>query len=230
MAASSGKMAVARKKIRAVAELMANRDLRESAGKVESDMAVVEAEYGDFRKALEDMKSALAFARKPNVLINAALVFSLSGENRHANGVMEELHRRFPKDSLINAVWIPVAQSTEEIANGLPKRSLDLLESSRPYELGETAEFLLIYRRGMAYLREQHSADAANEFRKIIEHRGVSPTSELYPLANIGMGRALEMSGDHTGSRNSYEAFLNLWKDADPDIPILRAAKADAPR
>jgi hypothetical protein len=79
----------------------------------------------------------LAFARKPNVLVNAALVFSLTGENTQANDVMEELRRKFPKDTLIDAVWIPVARATQEIANGQPKRGLELLESSRPYELGQ---------------------------------------------------------------------------------------------
>jgi eukaryotic-like serine/threonine-protein kinase len=227
LAVRSGKMAVAHKEIHAVAERMANRGLKESAGAVESDMAVAEAEYGDLGKAHEDMNSALAFARKPNVLVNAALVFSLTGEDKQANDVMEELHRRFPKDTLINAVWIPVARATQEIANGQPKRGLELLESSRPYELGEQAEYSPIYRRGLAYLKMRDWGDAANEFQKIIDHRGVSPTSELPPLAYLGIARALEMSGDHTRSRNSYEVFLNLWKDADANTPVLREARAE---
>jgi Flp pilus assembly protein TadD len=227
LAVLSGKMKDARKKIHAVAKRMASRGLKESAGVVESDIAVVEAEYGDLLKAREDMDSALAFARKPNVLVNAALVFSLTGDDKPANDVMEELHRRFPQDTLINAVWIPVARATQEIANGQPKRGLELLEPSRPYELGQTAEFLPVYRRGMAYLREKRGMDATNEFRTIIEHRGVSPTSELYPLAHLGMARALEMSGDRAGSRNSYGVFLNLWKTADSNIPILGEARVE---
>ncbi len=227
LAVLSGQMAVARKKILAVAKRMANRGFKESAGTVESDMAVVEAEYGDTRKALEDMNRALAFARKPNVLVNAALVFSLTGENRQANDAMEELQNRFPKDTLINAVWIPVARATQEIANGQPNRGLELLESSRPYDLGQAAEFLPIYRRGVAYVKVRDWGDAASEFQRIIDHRGVSPTSELYPLTLLALARALEMSGDRTRSRNSYEAFLALWKDADPDTPILKEAKAE---
>jgi tetratricopeptide (TPR) repeat protein len=227
LAVLSGKMAVARKKIHAVAERLAGRSLRESAGKVESDMAVVEAEFGDTGKAREDMNSALAFARKPNVLVNAALVFSLTGENTKANDVMEELHRKFPKDTLINAVWIPVARATQEIANGQPKRGLEMLESSRPYDLGQQAEFLPIYRRGVAYVKVRNWGDATSEFQKIIDHRGVSPTSELYPLTLLAIARALEMSGDRMRSRDSYEIFLNLWKDADPDIPVLRQARSE---
>src|SRR5216684_3625285 len=227
LAVLSGKTTLARKKIHAVAERMANRGLKESAGKVESDMAVVEAEYGDRQKAREDMRNALAFARKPNVLVNAALVFSLTGENLQANDVMEELHRRFPKDTLINAVWIPVARATQEIANGQPKRGLELLESSRPYDLGQQAEFFPIYRRGVAYVKVRDWAAASSEFQRIIDHRGVSPTSEMYPLTLLTIARALEMSGDGTRSRISYEAFLNLWKDADPDISVLREARTE---
>jgi len=113
----------------------------------------------------------------------------------------------------------------QEIANGRAKRGLELLESSRPYELGETAEFLPIYWRGVAYQREKDAADASIEFQKIIDHRGVSPTSELCPLALLGIARAAAVVGNLRRSREYYEHFLNQWKDADPEIPILREAK-----
>ena len=206
---------------------MANRGLKESAGRVESDMAVVEAEYGDFRRAREDMNSALALAQKPTTLINAALVFSLTGQVSRANSIMENLHTRCPKDASVNKVWIPVARATQEIANGHAKHGLELLESSRSYELGQTAEFLPVYRRGVAYEREKDAADAAVEFQKIIDHRGVSPTSELYPLAVLGIAQAAAMAGNIARSHDYYERFLNQWKEADADIPILREARAE---
>jgi tetratricopeptide (TPR) repeat protein len=223
----SGRMAVARKTIHAVADRMANRGLKESAGKVESDMAVVEAEYGDFQKAEEDMEAALAFAQKPNVLINGALVFSLTGQHSRANAIIEKLHAKFPMDTFINEVWIPVARATQEIANGHPRRGLELLESSRPYEMGQTAEFSPVYCRAVAYQRQRDAANAAIEFQKIIDHRSVSPTSELYPLALLGVARAAAMAGDGGRSRDYYERFLNRWKEADPDIPVLREARTE---
>jgi tetratricopeptide (TPR) repeat protein len=225
VAVLSGRLAIARRKIHVVAAGLANRGFKEAAGGVESDMAVVEAEYGDFPKAGEDINSALAFAQKNNVLINAALVFSLTSQDRRANVVIAKLQTRFPEDTLINNVWIPVARARQEIAKGRAKHSLELLEPSRPYELGQSAEFLPIDCRGTAYLSEKDGTNAAAEFQRIIEHRGVSPTSELYPLALLGLARAANMAGDGARSRNYYEQLLNQWKDADPDIPLLRQAK-----
>jgi hypothetical protein len=227
LAVLSGRLVLARTKIHALANRMANRGLKESAARVESDMAVVEAEYGDFRKAEEDTNTALALAEKPNVSINGALVFSLTGQASRASAIIEKLQTKYPKDTSINEVWIPVARATQEIANGHPKRGLELLESSRPYELGQNAEFLPVYRRGVAYLREKDAADAAIEFQKIIDHRGVSPTSELYPLALLGVARAAAMAGDRARSREYYERLLKQWKDADPDLPLLREAKGE---
>jgi tetratricopeptide (TPR) repeat protein len=222
-----GRMAAARKKIHVVADGMAARGFKESAGKVESDMAVVEAEYGDSHKAIEDVSSALAFSHKTNVLINAALVFSLTGQTSQANVIVENLLRKFPKDTFINEVWGPEAQATREIGNGHTKRAIELLESAKPYEMGQIAEFLPIYWRGVAYEREKDSANAAIEFRRIVEHRGVSPTSELYPLALLGLARAAAAKGDWSQSHDCYERLLNQWKDADPDVHVLREARAE---
>jgi len=225
-----GRMAAARKKIHVVADSMAARGFKESAGKVESDMAVVEAEYGDSHKAIEDVSSALAFSHKANVLINAALVFSLTGQTSRANVIVENLLREFPKDTFIYEVWGPEAQATREIRNDHTKRAIELLESAKPYEMGQIAEFFPIYWRGVAYEREKDSANAAIEFQKIIDHRGVSPTSELYPLALLGLARAAAAKGDWSQSHDCYERLLNQWKDADPGIPVLREAKSEFAR
>jgi tetratricopeptide (TPR) repeat protein len=226
----SGKMKVARKKIHVVADRMAARGFKESAGKVESDMAVVEAEYGDSRGAEEDLRSALAFSQKANVLINAVLVFSLTGQPSSANGVIAKLKAKFPKDTLVNEVWIPVARAIQAIAKNRPKDGLELLESSRLYELGQTAEYSPIYYRGLGYLRAKDGEAAAIEFQKIIDHRGVSPTSELYPLALMGMARAAATTGDEARSRGYYEQLLSQWKEANPDIPVLQEAKTEYSR
>jgi hypothetical protein len=118
-------------------------------------------------------------------------------------------------------------RAREEIANGRANHALELLESSRPYELGQTAEFSSIYCRAIAFQREKDAADAAIEFQKMIVHRSVSPTSELYPLALLGVARVAAMAGDQARSRDYYEQLLNQWKNGDPDIPVLRAAKTE---
>jgi eukaryotic-like serine/threonine-protein kinase len=201
--------------------------VKESAGTLQSDMAVVEAEYGDYRRANEDMESALAFAQKPNVLVNAALAFSLTGRVDRANALIEKLRTTFPKDTFINEVWIPVARATQEIAGGHPKRAVDLLESSQPHELGEAAEFLPIYWRGVAYQRANDHAHATIEFQKIIDHRGVSPTSELYPLALLGVARTAVAMGDAKQGREYYGRLVHQWQDAEPDVLFVRQARVE---
>jgi tetratricopeptide (TPR) repeat protein len=228
LAASSGKITVARRLIHEAVQRMSKRGFDESAGTVQSDLAVVEAEYGQFGQALEDMNSALRLAHKPNVLVNGALALAFAGQDSRANDLIRELQTRFPKDTFQNEVWFPAAKATIETRNNNPKGAFELLESARPYEFGANAEFLPIYVRAQAYLREKDGADAINEFKKIIDHRSVSVTSELYPLAYLGMARALAMVGDYSASHQFYDEFVNtLWKEADTNIPIFITAKQE---
>jgi hypothetical protein len=163
---------------------------------------------------------------EPNVLTNAPLVFSLTGEVGRANKIIQKLQTQFPKDTFINQVWIPVAQATQEWANSHSKHAVELLDPSRMYELGQDAEFSPIYWRAMAYLRENAASDASIEFQKIIEHKGVSPTSEFLALSLLGLARAAA-AGNPNRSRLYYEQFLNQWKDADLDVHILQQARGE---
>jgi len=105
---------------------------------------------------------------------------------------------------------------------------VQLLEAGRPYD--GVAEFWPNYLRGQAYLRKGAATEAAAEFQRILDHRGWSPTSPLYPLANLGLARAAAVAGDTARSRKAYEDFFELWKDADSDIPVLQQAKSEYAR
>ncbi len=156
------------------------RGLKESAGTVDGDLAVVEAEFGDYEQARMDIAAALMHARKPNVLVDAVLVYAFTGQSGPATTAMNELQTRFPYDNLQNEAWFPTGEAIPEIQNGNVKHALELLESSKPYELGQAVEFLPIYVRGSAYIREKDGTNAVNEFRKIIDHRGVSATWHIW--------------------------------------------------
>lgn len=226
----TGKLRIARQKTQEAAQRMLARGHKESASTYQSDMAVVEAEFGESSQARKDIGIALKRARKPNVLENAALVFSLTGEKEEADVVLGELRARFPNDALLNQVWIPAVRATFAINSGNSGEALNVLEVARPFELGAAAEFTPIYVRGLAHLRAKDGVNACREFQKILENRGVSVTSEHYPLAMLGNARALALAGDHDQSRQFYEKFLNLWSEADPDIPVLREARAEYAR
>ena len=121
---------------------------------------------------------------------------------------------------------LPTIRGRIEIQRGNPKKAIELLQAAAPYELGSSGP-AAIYVRGQAYLRAGAGTEAATEFRKIIDHRGVDPVSPLYPLAYLGLARAGVLAGETVKARKAYQDFFAFWKDADPDIPILREAKAE---
>jgi hypothetical protein len=99
-----------------------------------------------------------------------------------------------------------------------------------PYDLNGAIPFQTLYLRGEAFLAGGSGGEAAGEFQKIIDHRGLLPTTPTWSLAHLGLARARKLAGDASGSRKAYQDFLALWKDADPDIPILKEAKAEYAR
>jgi len=108
-----------------------------------------------------------------------------------------------------------------------PDAAIRSLQAPTPYELGAAQGLFPIYIRGLAYLQEKRGAEAAAEFQKIADHRGIAPTAPEHSLAKLGLGRAYVMTGDTSKARAAYQDFFALWKDADPDIPILKEAKAE---
>ncbi len=229
-AAFRGKAQESRDFSRRAIEVAQRRGSSERAAVITAGSALMEAGLGNYRQARDGAAAAIATTRSRRALPSAMTALALSGSIREAQGLGEELHKRFPQDTLINAVWIPVAQGAVEINRGNPAKAVELLRSAAPYELGSgpgSANPLPMYIRGQAYLRLHQATDAATEFQKILDHRGVDPTSPLYALSYLGLGRAWALAGDTAKSRRSYQDFLALWKDADPDIPILKEAKSE---
>ena len=158
-------------------------------------------------------------------LTRSAIALSLCGDIGAAQSLVDELTKRYPKDTLINSIWLPVIRAAIELNRNNPVQAVQLLEATRRYEAA--AEFWPQYLRGQAYLRQQKGAEAAVEFQKILAHRGEAPLSVLYPLAHLGLARAAALTGDTTKARTAYQNFLALWKDADQDIRVLQEARQD---
>jgi len=172
------------------------------------------------RKAEE----ALALSANTWTQFTAASALAIAGDTRRAQALADDLALRNPKRTLLIERNLPAVYAEIEIQNGNPARALELLKPALRFEpTGQVA----IYRRGLAYLALKQGEQAAAEFRKILDHRGVDPLSLRYPLAQLGVARAYAMMDEAEKSRRAYQNFLELWKDADPDIPILLEARAE---
>ncbi len=138
--------------------------------------------------------------------------------------ISDDLARRYPDDTQLKTVRLPMVRAAIELTSGSPAKSVEFLRAATQYEL---AEPWVLYLRGQALLKLRAGSEAASEFQKILDHRGVAGISPLYPLSHLGVARGAALAGDAAKGRKSYQDFLALWKDADPDIPILKEARQE---
>jgi eukaryotic-like serine/threonine-protein kinase len=155
-----------------------------------------------------------------------ALALALCGEAARAAALADEMARDNPQSTLARAVWLPVIRAAVELQRGHPAQAVELVSAANVHE--RAAMFWPAYLRGQARLRLKAGAEAAAEFRKILDHRGWDVTSPLYPLAQLGLARAAALAGDEAGSREARQKFLESWKDADSELPVLTAARKEA--
>jgi tetratricopeptide (TPR) repeat protein len=232
--AYSGHLRKAREFSRRAADSAVHSDKKETAAEWLLNAALREAELGYPAVARERVQSALALASSRDVQILAALALARAGETARATVIADELGRASPVNTVLNGYWLPTIRAALELNRRQSGRALDVLRAALPYELGEPnpqaqigGSLYPIYVRGEAYLKAGQGPQAVLEFQKLLDHRGVVQNFVLGALARLQLARAYALSRDPVRARNCYEDFLKLWKDADPDIPILRQAKAE---
>ncbi len=137
----------------------------------------------------------------------------------------DEAVKLYPKNTIVNEVNLPLIRAALELQRGKRTQAIQILQAASRYE--NVSNFYQNYLRGQAYLGERNGAAAASEFQKILDHRGWSPTSPLYPLAHLGLARAAMFTGDTAKAQKAYQNFFALWKDADADLPALLEAKKE---
>ncbi|MDQ3754404.1 MAG: winged helix-turn-helix domain-containing protein [Acidobacteriota bacterium] len=228
-AAFLGQLRQSRELSRRAVEMAERRNLKEPAAMLAASEVVREAFFGDCRRARESMKKVWTLARETNSLDRFIRELAVCGGVGQVQSLADELTRQYPTDTILNGLCLPVTRALIELQRGDPAQAIQLLELevARRYEGGTAAAFWPNYLRGQAYLRQRAGAEALAEFQKILDHRGWDPLSPFYPLAHIGLARAAALTGDTAKSRKAYEDFFALWKDADPDIPILQEAKRE---
>ena len=186
--------------------------------------SVEEAAIGNMQEARTGAEQALASSTDRDAKTTAAVALALAGDTGRAEKLVDEVAKDYPQDSLLNNLVLPTARAIVELERKNPTRAIALLESAKPYGV---SDFGSIYIRGAAYLQAHDGPSAATEFQKILDHRGVSPLDEAYALARLELGRALVLEGQTAKARTTYQDFLAFWKDADPDIPVLKQAKQE---
>jgi len=162
----------------------------------------------------------------------AALTLARVGETARAKGFVEELERTYPSHTVLKVYWLPAINAALELNANNPTPATVLLEAAAPYELGAPPQLQVgtlypAYIRGQAQLMAHNGSAAAAEFQKLLDHRGVVLNFVTGALAHLQLARAYALSGDTAKAKSAYQDFLTLWKDADPDIPILKEAKAE---
>ena len=173
--------------------------------------------------ALEVLEKASEFEWRAD----AVLALARAGDLSRAESLADDYARRFPADTELNSVWLPNIKAYIQVKRGNPTLALETLKAAESFEFGFMTGPTTTYIRGEAYLALEDGPAAAAEFQKIIARAGVWVLTIMHPLARLGLARARDTQGDAVGARRAYQDFLALWKDADPDIPILQAAKAE---
>ena len=229
-AAFRGKLREYREHSRRGVALAQRYNLSEVAANGMAGEALTEAVLGNTARARQHARAAArAVAAGQNARFALAMVDALTGELARAEAAMDELERSSPTDTLLNSVMVPCLRATVALQRDNPARAVELLKPAAPYDLSGYG-MGTVYIRGLAYLEAGQEQQAVQEFKKVIDNPGIDSFSVMHPLSKLQLARAHAAAGDATQARRAYQDFLALWKDADPDIPLLLEAQAEYAR
>jgi tetratricopeptide (TPR) repeat protein len=207
---------------------------KETAATYYAASALREALYGNADRAGQQDILAKGCASGRDVDYGLALAMAYAGKAGQTQTLADDLGKRFPEDTVVLFNYLPTLRAKLALLRSNPQQALEVLGVAAPYELGLPAigfynwpNLYPVYVRGEAYLAAHQGNEAAAEFQKILDHRGIVLNEPIGALAHLQLGRAYALKGDTAKSRAAYQDFLTLWKDADPDIPIFKQAKAE---
>jgi serine/threonine protein kinase/Tfp pilus assembly protein PilF len=238
--ARSGRLQAARLSSRRAQDLalQEGEGAREAAASYQAARAVWEAVCGNVVQAKKNATAALEISKGRDVQYAVGLALALSGDSSRSEALAGDLEKGFPEDTFVKFSYVPVLRALTALARGKPVDSVEQLQIALPYELavnGLNFNSLLgglysAYVRGEALSTTHRYADAAAEFQKILDHRGLVGQDPIAALVHLQLGRTFALAGDQVKAKRAYGDFLTLWKDADADTPILVQAKAEYAR
>ena len=235
VSAYSGRLQDARRLSHRAAELAQQAAQRDRAALDETGLALWEGFFGNAPAARRSAMAARELSDGREVEYGAAFALALSGDSARSQALANDLAKRFPEDTSVRFSYLPALHALLALNHGEPSKAIELLQIAVPYDLGAPRSsfhgffgtLYPVYVRGEAYLAAHQGAQAAAEFQKILNHRGIVVSDPIGALAHLQLGRALALWGEKTKAKTAYQDFLTLWKDADPDIPILKRAKTE---
>jgi serine/threonine protein kinase/Flp pilus assembly protein TadD len=234
-AAFAGEFAKARELTRRAADSAQRADEKETAAGYEAESALRDAFGGNTAGAKRQAQAALALSGGRDVDGIAAIAVGLAGDSAQAARLADGLGKNFPEDTIVQSNFLPMIRAAIALGANASRdsdKAIAALAAAAPYEMGNPSQamnlFLYpVYLRGQAYLAGKQGSAAAAEFQKILDHPGAVLNEPIGAFAHLGLGRAYALSGDTAKARTAYQDFIALWKDADPDVPILKEAKAE---
>jgi serine/threonine protein kinase/tetratricopeptide (TPR) repeat protein len=236
--ARSGRLQDARRMSAVPVEIAQRSGQHERAGLFEAATAVWEAFYGNAAAARRSASKALALGRSSDVDYAAALALVLSGDLPQSRALAENLARQFPEDTSVQSMYLPTLRALFALNAHDPAAAIQALQTASRYDLalgrigfvGHFGGLYPVYVRGLAYRAARQPAEAAGEFQRILDHRSIVLVDPMDALARLQLARALALSGDTVQAKNAYSSLLTLWQNADPNIPILKEARAEYAR
>jgi serine/threonine protein kinase len=225
----AGQFAKARKLTGNSSQSAQSADDKESTANNEAQAALQDALVGNMASAKKQAQSALALSTQKDIEAPSAIALGLAGDSTQAMRQAADLAKRYPEDTHVRLYYLPIIGAAAALGSHSPTKAIEALAPTSSYELGSIWQLPLyiVYMRGQAYLAAHQGAEAAAEFQKILDHPGVILDDPIAALAHLGVARGYALSGDAAKAKTAYQDFLALWKDADPDIPILKEAKAE---
>ena len=225
-----GKIKAARQLFQQSRSELMSAGIKDFAGGLFTVEAINDALVGYPGDAKEKASHCLELAKDGGVRGYAAQAFALAGDATKSASLLAELTREFPDNQFLRLIVSPQVQALQYLQKNQPQQAIAALETVRPYELGtgpRGAGFMPNHLRGLAYMKLRDGVKAAAEFQRILDHQGVAAFDTTYSLARVNLGRAYVLQGDNAKARTAYQDFFAKWKDADPDVPILKEATAE---
>ncbi len=238
VAAHAGRLHQARLLSRQAAELAQRSGHSERAAIYEAGSAAWEAFLGNVVEARKNTTAALELSNARDVEYGSALALSLTHDDARAQGLANDLAKRFPQDTLVQFTYLPLLKALASLQRLQSAESVSLLQTTLPFEFatpgtnffGFFGGLYPAYVRGQSYLSLRKGEEAAAEFQKIIDHPGVVYADPIGALAYLEVGRACALSGNGARAKSAYQEFLSLWRDADPGISVYKQAKVEYAR